>query len=214
MLLSKTWRINHAIHLVRGQTYRGKKVDRADLPVKLRYDGMTMLGMLFCVSRTELTCTYMTKTFCALTSGMQPQVGSTLQVRGCQLNMQQAMLNCLETFLGNLGLLDFEIPLLPEVPDCAWAVSCFAATHDMNIFCCYPQGRLLFNGPDAHLESLTEFLSYVGMTSRPDASSQRIRRIVTTLASQVEANESLQPSREEPHNRTRILRRFLTAQPW
>ena len=74
------------------------------------------------------------KTFSPPASRSQSQVGSTLQVRGCQLNMQQTMLNCLETFLGNLGLLDFEIPLLPEVPDCAWALSCFAATHDIQLW--------------------------------------------------------------------------------
>ena len=50
MLLSRTWKINPAVHLVRAQTYKGKKVDRADLPVKLRYDGMTMLGILFSVT--------------------------------------------------------------------------------------------------------------------------------------------------------------------
>ena len=68
----------------------------------------------------------------------------------------------------------------------------------------------MFNGPDADLESLTEFLSYVGMTSRPNAyaSSQRIRRLEATLASQVEANESLQPSREKPRNRTRVTPLF------
>ena len=161
--VSKRWRINYEIHLIRNADYKGGKIDMSKMPVKLPFNGCTFPGFIFVA-----TCL---KTLMQRLVDRQPnpcvtaEVASVLQIRSCRPEHQKAALTAMELFIGNAAPPDMDIPLLPNVEVCILSASSswVAYKHDIH---CLTRGKIKCIGHNVCNESWEKCLRFLQLLVR------------------------------------------------
>lgn len=119
--VAEAWKVDVDVHMVRKASYKGSgaKVDASR--IKIPFDGLTLPGALFTVSRKHsfgLSCRRTSGSQSGVSGMIDSEVAYVLQSRGCKPTIQQSALSCLAALISSCITEPLSIALLQNNENC------------------------------------------------------------------------------------------------
>ena len=125
--ISSAWQIDVSIHFIRKMSYRGSRSQVCKNRLRLGFDGLTFPAAIFTASGRQL------QKHALSGSGLRghvcaSEVANVLQTQGCKPVLQQTALAALQTLLSSCTPPAFDIALVPDLEEGAWAADTWMNT--------------------------------------------------------------------------------------
>ena len=118
--ISNAWQLDVSVHFIRKISYRGSRSQVCKNRLRLSFDGLTFPAAIFTAASLKVrihalrACRHDSATSLS-------QVANVLQTQGCKPVLQQTALAALQTLFFSCTPPAFDVALVPDLEDGAWA---------------------------------------------------------------------------------------------